>query len=190
MKAHDPAIKAAVMAALLSGQSIEKTAEEFNLPTGTVKTWKRQFKHKKLSVSDKNNVIVEQISERLNELNDWQVKTDNWWKGLNKDNPSGKKYIYLVREEYCGFIKIGIATNLMGRFSVIDTSCPQKIMLIGFAQMDWASTAERLLHAKYRHKRVKGEWFDLDQGEIDEILNFINANILANEYWFGYNNGA
>lgn len=35
-------VKAAVMAALLSGQGVAEVAETFNIPEGTVKTWKRR----------------------------------------------------------------------------------------------------------------------------------------------------
>lgn len=34
------------MAALLAGQGVDSVAEEFNLPPGTVKTWKREAKQK------------------------------------------------------------------------------------------------------------------------------------------------
>lgn len=37
--AHEPEVKAAVMAALLMGQSIESVAAEYKLPIGTVKVW-------------------------------------------------------------------------------------------------------------------------------------------------------
>lgn len=37
--AHEPEVKAAVMAALLMGQSVESVAAEYKLPVGTVKAW-------------------------------------------------------------------------------------------------------------------------------------------------------
>ena len=43
-KPHDPQLKAAVMAALLTGQSIDKVAEEFALPTATVRAWRNKLK--------------------------------------------------------------------------------------------------------------------------------------------------
>jgi transposase-like protein len=41
-KEYDPQLKAAVMAALLSGQSIGAVAAEYNVPRGTVHSWKRK----------------------------------------------------------------------------------------------------------------------------------------------------
>lgn len=40
--AYDPVVKAAVMSALLTGQSVTSAAKEYNLPKGTVSGWKRQ----------------------------------------------------------------------------------------------------------------------------------------------------
>lgn len=39
-KQYSPEVKAAVIAALLSGQSVSSVAEEYNIPKGTVKGWK------------------------------------------------------------------------------------------------------------------------------------------------------
>ena len=41
-KAHDSETKAAVMAALLAGQSTSDVARQYRLPEGTVQEWKRQ----------------------------------------------------------------------------------------------------------------------------------------------------
>jgi transposase-like protein len=37
---YAPEVKAAVMAALLAGQSVDSVAEKFEIPEGTVKAWK------------------------------------------------------------------------------------------------------------------------------------------------------
>lgn len=39
-RAHAKEVKAAVLAALLSGQAIDRVAEDYKLPIGTVKGWK------------------------------------------------------------------------------------------------------------------------------------------------------
>lgn len=41
-KQYDEQVKAAVMAALLAGQSVSSVAREYKLPKGTVSSWKRQ----------------------------------------------------------------------------------------------------------------------------------------------------
>ena len=39
---HSPAVQAAVLAALLAGQSVSQVAKEFKLPKGTVSSWGRR----------------------------------------------------------------------------------------------------------------------------------------------------
>lgn len=43
-KAHPPELKAAVLAALLIGQSVDAVAEEYSLPADTVRNWSREAK--------------------------------------------------------------------------------------------------------------------------------------------------
>lgn len=43
-KQHSDETKAAVMAALLIGQSVSSVAKEYNIPKGTVSGWKRKVK--------------------------------------------------------------------------------------------------------------------------------------------------
>lgn len=40
---HDPETKAAVMASLLAGQSIDSVVADYNIPRGTVAGWKREL---------------------------------------------------------------------------------------------------------------------------------------------------
>lgn len=39
---YDPAVRAAVMAALLAGQSVSAVAREYSLPKGTVSDWRKK----------------------------------------------------------------------------------------------------------------------------------------------------
>lgn len=43
-QAYGDEVKAAVMAALLAGQSISEASQEFNIPEGTIKSWKNRCK--------------------------------------------------------------------------------------------------------------------------------------------------
>lgn len=41
-RSYEPEVKAAVMASLLSGQSVNAVAREYDIPKGTVSSWKRR----------------------------------------------------------------------------------------------------------------------------------------------------
>ena len=64
VRSHNPETKAAVIAALLTGQSISSVAKDYNIPEGTVKNWSVKVKQ--------NGGIVEPVQpqkrERIGEL--------------------------------------------------------------------------------------------------------------------------
>lgn len=41
-RGYEPEVKAAVIAALLTGQSVSSVADEYNIPRGTVSSWKKR----------------------------------------------------------------------------------------------------------------------------------------------------
>lgn len=41
-RGYDPEVKAAVIAALLTGQSVASVADEYDIPRGTVSSWKKR----------------------------------------------------------------------------------------------------------------------------------------------------
>lgn len=65
---YDPAVKAAALAALLQGQSLNKVAEEFKLPVGTVKAWRSRVKgnaSESRAVADRREEIGALVVEYL-----------------------------------------------------------------------------------------------------------------------------
>jgi len=65
---HSDETKAAVMAALLAGQGVDKVAEAYRLPVGTVKAWKRQAGEFVQVDPQKRDDLGEMIGEYLSEL--------------------------------------------------------------------------------------------------------------------------
>lgn len=61
MQPHDPETKAAVMAALLDGQGVTETAEQYDVPRSTVSYWKSQISGGELAALDQ---------KKANELGD------------------------------------------------------------------------------------------------------------------------
>lgn len=72
MKTYTDETKAAVMAALLEGQSVSRVAQEYKIPEGTVRGWKSKAKElvdvprqKKEAVGD---LLMELLTENLKSL--------------------------------------------------------------------------------------------------------------------------
>lgn len=66
---YDPEVKAAVMAALLTGQSCAAVADEYQLPEGTVKAWWSRNKHQVATVAtEKQAELGDLLADYLREV--------------------------------------------------------------------------------------------------------------------------
>lgn len=76
--------KAAVMAALLAGQSVSSVAEQFDVPRGTVAGWSASLDGKQTVSNDKKErigeLLIEYLSEALQTMaKQVQVARDETW---------------------------------------------------------------------------------------------------------------
>lgn len=67
--------------------------------------------------------------------------------------------------------KVGVTVNLADRMHDLQVGCPEELMLrcfVQFVDADTARIAERALHRHFqtKGKRVRGEWFILDDEDI------------------------
>lgn len=75
--------------------------------------------------------------------------------GLREDER--QPVIYFVQAENGGPVKVGYAQDLAARLVGLQTSHPEKLVVI--ATMTGDESTERELHARFAHLRVRGEWF-------------------------------
>jgi hypothetical protein len=69
-------------------------------------------------------------------------------------------YIYFVRMG--AFVKIGFTTDVAARMKAIQTSSPEKIVLLRIER--GAVENERTFHRRFHRYRANGEWFTLQGG--------------------------
>lgn len=91
---------------------------------------------------------------------------------IDNESLDPKNRIYLMVDDITGYIKIGKSINPKVREGTLQSKKPE-IHLLAF----WTapSQIEKDLHAKYAHKRKRGEWFHLTIEELDEIKLFMNS---------------
>lgn len=77
-------------------------------------------------------------------------------------------FLYLMRAEN-GLIKIGIAANPQKRLGEINVGSPIEVVLLHAFPDVLARTSETEFHRLFASKRVKGEWFSLDDNDIAYI---------------------
>lgn len=79
-------------------------------------------------------------------------------------------FIYLIRAAN-GLVKIGRSVNVQKRFEVLNSTSPIPLELLEFWPVDDAVSVEAKLHDRYVDKRIRGEWFALDENDIADIAN-------------------
>lgn len=78
--------------------------------------------------------------------------------------PRSPGYIYLVQAG--GRYKIGKATDVAKRIKSLQTGSAEAIRLIHSIPTQRVELAEKQLHARFKAKRERGEWFDLDAEDV------------------------
>jgi hypothetical protein len=80
-------------------------------------------------------------------------------------------YVYLMIDTTNGYHKIGISNSPDYREKTLQSEKPSVELLASkkFINRRMAQSFEKALHDTYLNKRVRGEWFNLSQIEIDEL---------------------
>lgn len=87
---------------------------------------------------------------------------------LSSRTPEAKMgVVYLLRNG--DHYKIGMTTDLRTRIQTINTSLPSKAELLHTIRTCDYIELERKLHERFAAKRCNGEWFTLDEEDIEEI---------------------
>jgi hypothetical protein len=75
--------------------------------------------------------------------------------------------IYFVQAPSVQLIKIGVATNLQGRFWALRSASPVPLLLLAF--MPGTKEDEKCIHRSLWHSRSHGEWFR-DNAEVGRYV--------------------
>lgn len=129
-------------------------------------TWlENQFNH--LSDDEYYDLLMEKEKQR--EAN---VDAESW---RDKRTPA-PGYVYLLEAEN-NIYKIGRSRDLKTRVLTIQMHSPVKVILLHRFQSKNSIIAEETLHKKYAAKRKHGEWFDLNDREVNEIKAILDYQL-------------
>jgi predicted GIY-YIG superfamily endonuclease len=80
-------------------------------------------------------------------------------------------YIYLIENEISDskVYKIGYTNNLKKRLTELNTGNPGKLSLLKYFETKIPTKLEKVLHNRYKSKKIKGEWFELDDTDISSF---------------------
>jgi hypothetical protein len=80
-------------------------------------------------------------------------------------------YIYLVQAVHPqNHYKIGLSKNPVERIRKMGVILPFPIEVKHLMKTNHMKRAEKHLHEEFSHKRLNGEWFDLDDADVQSIL--------------------
>lgn len=74
---------------------------------------------------------------------------------------------YIIRAGLAGPVKIGKADDVEHRLNALQVSHHETLHVLRV--IDTAFDAEPILHEKFKHLRIRGEWFEFDQ----EMMSFV-----------------
>lgn len=92
-------------------------------------------------------------------------------------------YIYLIRAETSSdvsHVKIGKTNNVKQRLSALNAASPAPLTLVYFGYVLNADKLEKELHDIFDERRLRGEWFALDNDRIEKARSFIEAETIEN----------
>lgn len=87
-----------------------------------------------------------------------------------------KCYVYLMIDTTNNFYKIGISNKPKYREKTLQSDKPTIELLCckSFPNRKTAEILEKTLHKFYESKRIRGEWFNLNEFEIKDILSILS----------------
>jgi len=95
-------------------------------------------------------------------------------KKIHQEKPEFENgYVYLIKCVNTTFYKIGISKiNYNARLSTMQSGCPYELKFINAIHSPDYRNIERVLHFKFQSKRIRGEWFDLDDIEFGILQKY------------------
>lgn len=83
-----------------------------------------------------------------------------------------KGCVYFVKHKFMSPIKIGYSNceTPNNRIAGMKTMSPYGLEFLGFISSDNAKLLETNLHLKFKRNRLNGEWFDISEEDVKQIL--------------------
>jgi hypothetical protein len=86
-------------------------------------------------------------------------------------------YVYFINIRNTAQFKIGYTTQDPNkRLSNLQTANPMELVLYKTVPCNDPIRLEKHLHACFAEHRLRGEWFDLESKDVDNIVEFLNGN--------------
>jgi hypothetical protein len=82
-------------------------------------------------------------------------------------------YVYMINIQNTNYYKIGVSINPQQRLKAIENGSPFNTYIRAMYYTDFAFAHESYLHSLFKHKRVKNEWFVLNNDDFDLAKKYL-----------------
>ncbi len=160
--------------------SDRQIAQHFGIAHRTVASIRRSLISQQLIPSSTTKVVrrngsfCEMNTARIGSNQFPKSKEEPLVRELYETGKSDPGYVYLLQGAQC--IKIGKATQWQQRLDMLAVKLPfdiEPILLIECREM---SSIERQLHHLFARRRIRGEWFELQPADIQEIRDLVQVS--------------
>lgn len=93
-----------------------------------------------------------------------------------RDEKAKSCFVYLMLDKRTMLHKIGMSNTAEYREKTLQSEQPKIVLLAKkeYPNRRIAANIEKALHSTYAHKRNRGEWFLLDEGDLDELTQMLD----------------
>jgi len=84
-------------------------------------------------------------------------------------------FVYLVGNREHGWFKIGKSADPTFRIRSISINCPVELEVISLTEAAHYSELEAFLHARFKAKHLRGEWFQFNTTDIKQYTEEVRA---------------
>lgn len=146
---------------LLTLSEIEKIISEMN-------KLKKVYRSLKLLSDDH----IDYANERWN--TERQEKINNMVSNIKPEKSSAVGHIYLVKSNKTNWYKIGITKSVKNRIETLQKHCGVLHTIHIHESIIGYNDFEKEMHKYWKNKKIFGEWFDLNEADVELFKNWIN----------------
>ena len=85
-----------------------------------------------------------------------------------------KNQLYFIKQKDTNFYKIGISSDIEKRFKAIQNGNPSELSIYYNEVFYLCDIIEKCLHKFFESQHIRGEWFEIPDDEINDLIKKIN----------------
>jgi hypothetical protein len=127
-----------------------------------------------IDLSNKKEVNSEVVNDEAEIKKEFIKPIKKKSKKIRKNIPFG--FVYLMKSDN-GLHKIGMTSVIKNRLYGLNREIPVKVEVIHYFKSYCYREVERYLHKKYANERIRYEWFDLNEQQVEEIRSIKDLDL-------------